>query len=93
MRHSAPACAVDALRSRSIAHETAPTRRYDFDKHHDGAKQIALNLDVFPYGLESLGLLLFFGNLSAARQGFVKVNDAHKRILARVRQGVAAVDG
>ena len=45
------------------------------------------------YGLEPLGLLLFFGDLATARTGFAKALHAHKRVLARVRQGAASVDG
>ena len=44
-------------------------------------------------GLEPLGLLLWHGDLTAARTGFAKVLDAHKRVLARVRQGAASADG
>ena len=67
--------------------------RYDFDKMHDGMKQVGTQVDLFLCGNEPLGLLLFFGDLKAARTGFAKVLDGHKRILARVRQGVASADG
>ena len=72
---------------------TVSQRRYDFDKHHDGIKEIGVNVDQFMYGLEPFALLLFFGDLKAARTGFAKVNDAHRRVLQRVKQGVGAVDG
>ena len=55
--------------------------------------EIALSADFFSWGAEPLGLLLFFGDLKEARTGIAKVNDVHKRILARVRQGVASADG
>ena len=60
---------------------------------HGGMKQVGLQMDFFLFGNEPLGLLLFFGDLEAARTGFAKVLDGHKRILARVRQGVASADG
>ena len=71
----------------------APTRRYDFDKHHDGLKQIGANIDLIAQGVEPLGLLNFFGDLTAARTGIAKVNDAHKRMLERVKEGAASADG
>lgn len=43
-------------------------------------------------GHEPLGLVLFFGDVSAARTGFAKLNDAHERMLTRVRQGVVPAD-
>ena len=70
----------------------APTRRYDFDKHHDGYKQIGTNMDLFAFGVEPLGQLNFFGDLTAAHTGIAKVSDAHKRMLARVKQGTASAD-
>ena len=60
---------------------------------HDGMKQVGTQIDLFLYGNEPFGLLLFFGDLTAARTGFAKVLDGQKRILARVRQGVASADG
>ena len=60
---------------------------------HDGMKQVGTQLDLVLFGFEPVGLLLFFGDLTAARTGFVKVLDGQKRILARVRQGVASADG
>ena len=44
-------------------------------------------------GMEPLFLLLWWGDLAAARAGFTKVLDAHKRMLARVRQGEATAGG
>ena len=52
-----------------------------------------MKLDNVVWGMEPFGLLIFFGDLSAARMGFAKVNDAQKRILERVRQGVTSADG
>ena len=60
---------------------------------HDGMKQVGAQVDILMYSAAPLGLLLFFGDLTAARTGFAKVVDGHKRILARVRQGVASADG
>ena len=51
---------------------------------------MAMCHDVFAHSMEPLSLLLFFGDLTASRVGFAKVNDAHKRMLARVRQGTAS---
>ena len=69
------------------------SHRYDFDKHHDGLKHGGPNVDMFTAGYEARGLLAFFGDLTAARNGIAKVNDAHKRILALVKQGVASAEG
>ena len=60
---------------------------------HDGMKQVGVQLDAFLFGAAPLGLLLFFGDLAAARTGFAKVLEGHKRILANVQQGVASADG
>ena len=91
-------------------------RRYDFDTHHQACRQLGVGIDIFSYGIEPLSLLLWWGDLTAARAGFAKVPhlpigrgppdvimgesgvwsraeqvlDAHKRILARVRQGEAS---
>ena len=50
------------------------------------------SMDLFAFGLESPSLLLFFGDLTAARAGFAKVNGVHKRMLALVRQGAASAE-
>ena len=60
---------------------------------HHVTKQMASNVDVFSFGAEPLGLLLWWGDVSAARAGFAKVLDVHKRMLARVRHGEIAADG
>jgi hypothetical protein len=52
-----------------------------------------MKIDFFCFGVDSLSLVLFFGDLAAVRKGFAKVNDAQKHILARVKQGEAAADG
>ena len=67
--------------------------RYDIDTIHSAAKVFGTNVDLFLYGADPLGLLLFCGDLKAARAGASKVADAHKRILARVQQGVATAYG
>ena len=56
-------------------------------------KQSAFGIDNIAFGLESLSLLLFFGDLKAARVGFAKLNDVQQRILTRVQQGVATYEG
>ena len=68
------------------------TGRYDFDKHHDTYKKIGLP-DAFAHGSTPLVALLFFGDLTIARTGNAKLIDAHKRMLERVQQGTASVDG
>ena len=55
-------------------------------------KQTGVIMDLFTWGLEPLGLILFFGDLTAARHGFAKVKDAHQRMLVRVKQGVASAE-
>ena len=70
---------------------TTPLRRYDFDRLHDGIKKTQVNIDFFAYGMEGLGLVLFFGDLMAARAAHDKLAAAHARILERV-QGVATAD-
>ena len=67
--------------------------RYDFDKHHDGIKQMGMQIDFFTWGMEPMALILFFGDVIGARTGIAKVNDAHKRMLARVRQEEATAEG
>jgi hypothetical protein len=44
-------------------------------------------------GFEPLGLLLWYGDFDAARTGFAKVLDAHKRVLTRVQHGAASASG
>ena len=68
-------------------------RRYDFDTVHAAAKQSGAAIDNCMIGYESLGLLLWYGDLRGARAGFAKVLDAHKRVLDYVRQGTASADG
>lgn len=67
--------------------------QYDFDTHHLAFRQIGAGMDVFSQGMEPLFLLLWWGDLAAARAGFAKVLDANKRMLARVRQGEVAAEG
>ena len=59
--------------------------RYDFDTVHPAAKQIGVNVDIFMFGSDAYGLLLFCGDLKAMRAGAAKVLDAHRRSLARVQ--------
>ena len=66
--------------------------RYDFDKVHEGTKHFGTNIDKFTWGMDSFALLLFFGDLKVARVGFDKVNDSHRRMLAKVQQGVTTAD-
>ena len=68
-------------------------RRYDFDSVHHVAKTWIASVDVFLYGSETLGLLLWWGDLGGMRAGVTKVLDAHRRLLARVRQGEATAEG
>ena len=69
-----------------------PPHRYDFDKHHDGCKQVLMNSDFFLAGITLVPALLFFGDLKAMRTGAAKVLDAHKRVLELVRQGTTSAD-
>ena len=48
-------------------------RRYDFDTHHLAFKQYGAGIDNFAFGIEPLSLLLWWGDLAAARAGFAKV--------------------
>ena len=65
---------------------------YDFDKHHTLFKSLGFNMDFMMFGVQSLGLTLFFGDLATARAGLVKVADAHRRTLARVQSGAASAE-
>ena len=66
--------------------------RYEYETVHLVAKGFGFCADVFMYGMEPLGLLLFMGDVVTARAGAVKLVDAHKRVLARVQHGEAAAD-
>ena len=61
--------------------------------HHPGIKESGVNVDVFAMGFEPLALLLFFGNITAARAGLAKLVDVHRLIHQRVRQGVTSAQG
>ena len=63
--------------------------RYDYDLVHFVAKGFGFLSDNFMYGMECQALVLFVGDVAAVRAGAVKLMDAHKRVLARVRQGEA----
>ena len=67
--------------------------QYEFDQVHPVAKhQMPVPVDMFAYGLESAGLLLWWGDLTAARRGVRRVLDTHKRMLTRVQQGEAPAE-
>ena len=66
--------------------------RYDFGTVHAVAKGIGVSIDVFMYGLEPLGLLLWWGDVASMRAGVAKVLDAHAQVAARVRRGEATSD-
>ena len=51
-----------------------------------------MNVDSFMYGMEPLGLLIFWGDVVAMRSGLAKVVDVHSQVLARVRRGDATAD-
>ena len=65
--------------------------RYDFRTTHAAARQLT-GIDVFMYGLEPFGLLLWWGDLAAMRAGVKKVLDAHRRVLTFVTEGEATAD-
>ena len=65
---------------------------YEHEKVHPIAMAFGFGIDIFMFGVEPLGLLLFAGDVAAARAGVLKVLDAHKCVLTRVQQGVAQAD-
>ena len=67
-------------------------RRYDFGTVHAAAKGMGMNLDLFMYGMEPLGLLLWWGDVAGMCAGVTKVLDAHAHVAARVRRGEATAD-
>ena len=66
--------------------------QYDFDVVYPVAKQMGTGIDQVAYGLEPLGLLMYFGDLAGARAGCAKVVHAHKRMYALVRDGTTSAD-
>ena len=66
--------------------------RYDFRTTHAAAKQLGATIDEFMYGVQPLGLLLWWGDLAAMRAGVKKVLDAHRRVLTFVTEGEATAD-
>ena len=64
--------------------------RYDFDSVHSVAKQFGSRVDNFLYGFDVLNLLLWTGNLAAAREGVAKVLDAHRQVFHRVGDGTVS---
>ena len=92
-QHALAEFAPESLLGRRGARLRETIEQYDFDSVHLVTKQMASNVDVFSFGAEPLGLLLWWGDVSAARAGFAKVLDVHKRMLARVRHGEIAADG
>ena len=77
-------CGFDRLR--------ATIERYDFETVHPAAKAFGSKFDCFMWGAEPLYLLLFVGDVAAARAGALKALDAHKRVLGRVQDGEASAD-
>ena len=67
--------------------------RYSFEQVHPTAKQVLMCCDPFSFGVEPLCLLLWWGDLTAARAGWAKLLDQHKRMRARVAQGDASASG
>ena len=67
-------------------------RRYDFGTVHAAAKGMGMNIDLFMYGMEPLGLLLWWGDVAGMCAGVTKVLDAHAHVAARVRRGEATAD-
>ena len=65
---------------------------YDFDSCHPVAKSTGFNSDFFSFGIEALFLLLFSGDMSAARAGAAKAVEVHRRILERVDSKQAVPD-
>ena len=67
--------------------------RYDFETAQTVAhRQLGIDTDVFLFGLDALGLLLWRGDVRTMRAGVVKVLDGHRRLLAQVRQGEVMLD-
>ena len=65
---------------------------YNFETCHPAAKAVAFTIDIFMFDVEPHSLLLFHGDLAGARTGWAKILDAHKKVLAKVRAGTAAVE-
>jgi len=67
--------------------------RYDFETAQTVThRQLGIDTDVFLFGLDALGLLLWRGDVRTMRAGVVKVLDGHRRLLAQVRQGEVMLD-
>ena len=68
---------------------TEHSQSYDFATMHDIIKTMGFSVDFCVFGVCDLGLLLFFGDLSGSRAALAKTIDAHRGIVAKVKQGKA----
>lgn len=91
-QHALPDFRAADLLGRAAAWSAETIASYRFDEVHPVAKQLGTRGDMFLHGMHPSLLLLRRGDLSAARSGFSKVLDTHRRILDRVRQGVATAE-
>lgn len=91
-RHGLPHFSCEAAFGKGGALLASRIEQYNFETVHPMAKQHMFKIDLVTYGMESLGLLLWWGDLKMARVGFAKVLDAHKRMLANVQSGVTGAE-
>ena len=61
--------------------------RYDFDSVHIYHKTNNMNMDLFMFGGNELGLLMWYGDLISAKAGWSKQIDAWKQIHTLVANG------
>jgi hypothetical protein len=61
--------------------------RYDFSLMHAAHKSGTTGIDLYLYATNEVGLLLFFGDVEAAKIGWKKQTDAWRRIEAAVKAG------
>jgi len=68
----------------------ANVERYDFARFHEGHKTSACAMDVYLYGGNELGLLLWFGDVQTVRAGLRKQLDAWAEIRRLLDSGERA---
>ena len=91
-QHALPAFSFEALCGEGGALLRDTIEKYEHETVHPVAKGFGISVDFGMTGLEPFGLLLFVGDVTAARAGAIKIIDANRRVLARVKQGGGSAD-
>ena len=87
MWHRVPGFDIELFAGPAGSKFRSQIETYDFDSMHTFFKSSLVGMDGFLYGHNTVGLVLFYGDLQSARAGWVKHIEAWKKIGTLIQSG------